>query len=891
MSDLGRMFNPSSIALIGATEAEGTVGRRILENLLSSGQRKVFPVNPNRKEVLGIPCYTSMRDVPVHVDLAIIAVPLDALVSVTEECARSQAGGVVITSSLGGKSNRMDDSLERTLLGIRREYGMRILGPECLGFIRPHIGLNTTPVAGIPDKGEIALITQSVAFGKSLFDWGISSNVGFSMFASLGVAMDVGFGDIIDYLGTDPHTRSIMIYMEKNLGDVKKFFGAARAYARNKPIVILKPQEFSGQKQDAMSHTSVLAGPEEVYDAVFRRLGVVRVWEVKDLFNTAAVLYSKQLPKGPRLAIIANAGGAATMAANRLVRSGGQLAVLSPETVDRLDDVLPGRWNRRNPIDIFRTAGVEQYMEAVRIALDSPDVDGILVVYTPLNGALPEELARALGPVAKGAHKPIITTWLGGKNVLAGREILAGYNIPAYDTPEDAVRTYIYMYSYERNLQLLYETPSELPLNEAPPKNHLKNMIRKACKEAVPILTEEESRKFLVNYGIPTLETKTASSAEEAIRYARDIGYPVVLKIASPDIIYRQDVGGVIMDVNSDDVLTAEYEKILKRVRQYAPDAEIRGVSIQKMIEVIDYELILGARKDQLFGSIILFGMGGIGVQLYRDFAIGLPPLNQALARRIIEDTGVYKMLQGYRGKSPADLRQLEQIIVSFSNMIVDFPEIFEMDINPIAVSNGKAFALGSRIILDSACRDIGGSYTHLVITPYPTRYMSPWRLADGTEILLRPIRPEDEPLEHEMFMTLSEESLRGRYYQSVRNISHMMHVRSCNIDYDREMAIVAELRENGKRRLIGIGSFEIEPDFKKCEFAIMVHDAFQGKGLAYKLLDVLIGIAREKRLEEFYGYIEQQNKKMIQLCEKLGMIREADDDDDELFKVRLFLH
>jgi acetyltransferase len=889
MIDLGRIFNPASIALIGATDAEGAVGRRILENLLTSKSRNIFPIHPKRKEVLGVPCRTSIDDLSMPVDLAIVAVPLASVAAVTEACAKAKAGGVVIHSSLTGEDGESVRSLESRLLNIRRQYGMRILGPESLGFIRPHTNLNTTPIFGIPDKGEIALITQSDAFGKSLFDWGMSSQVGFSMFASLGAALDIGFGDMIDYLGTDSHTRSIMIYMEKDLQDVKKFFGAARAYSRNKPIVILKPQALSSDNRDEKSHTAALAGPEPVYDAFFRRLGVVRVWEVKDLFNTAAVLYSKQLPKGPRLAIISNAGGAATLAANRLIRSGGQLAVLSSETVTRLDRVLPKRWNRQNPMDIFRTADVEQYLEAVNATLAAPDIDGILVIYSPLHGARSEDLAHALGPLAQKAHKPIITTWLGGKNVLDGRGILAGYNIPTYETPEDAARTYVYMYSYERNLHLLYETPSELPLNEAPPKNHLKNAIRKACKEEVPILTEEESRKFLVNYGIPTLETKTVASADEASRYAREIVYPVVLKIASPDIIYRQDVGGVIMDVNSDEVLRTEYDKILQRVRQYAPHADIRGVSIQKMIEVIDYELILGARKDRLFGSVILFGMGGIGVQLYRDFAIGLPPLNQALARRLIEDTGVYQMLQGYRGKTPADLRQLEQIIVSFSNMIVDFPEILEMDINPIAISNGRAVALGSRIIMDSACHDIGGSFPHLVITPYPTRYITPWRLSDGTEVLLRPVRPEDEPLEHEMFMTLSEESLRGRYYQAVRNISHMMHVRACNIDYDREMAIVAELRENGKRRLIGIGSFEIEPDFRKCEFAIMVHDEFQGRGLAYKLLDVLIGIAREKNLEEFYGYIELKNKKMVQLCEKLGMIRE--DDDDEMVKVRLLLH
>ena len=491
-----------------------------------------------------------------------------------------------------------------------------------------------------------------------------------------------------------------------------------------------------------------------------------------------------------------------------------------------------------------------------------------------------------MASLAGTAGKPVLAAWLGGEEFDRSRDILIHNNVPTYETPEEAARTYVYMYDYERNLELLHETPSELTVDEAPPKNHLKSAIRKALRGGEKVLSDEEARKFLGTYGIPTVRTCTAGSLADALSCANEIGYPIVLKIASPDIVFRQDVGGVFIGIHSDEALKAGYEKLMKRLEERQPGAAIRGVTIQKMIDVIDYELILGARKDRQFGAAILFGMGGIGVEVFRDFSIGLPPLNQTLARLLMEETKVYQMLQGYRGKAPADLRQLEQIIIGFSNLIMDFPEIQAMDINPIAVSNGRAYALDARIILDRNEPAATVPYPHLIITPYPTRYVSRWNLRDGTEVLLRPIRPEDEPLEHEMFTTLSEASLRERFYHTIKNITHDMHVRFCNIDYNREMAIVAEIRENGKRRLAGIGSFNIESDFRSCEFSVMVHDDFQGKGLAYKLVDLLIGIADEKGLEEFYGYIQPNNSRMVRLCEKLGMTRESASDD--LVKVRL---
>jgi len=875
MDNLNRMFDPATIAVIGASEKEESLGRILIDNLQACRERKIFTVNPNQKAVCSFNCYETIQDVPEHIDLAVVAAPAATVPGIVDACGRAGVDGMIIISDGFREVGEQGRHLEEEIIRIRKHYPMRILGPNCLGVIRPHAGLCAARLQSVPDRGSIALLTQSSAFGKILFDWGMNAHVSFSMLASLGSGIDIDFGDMIDYLGNDPHTRSIMIYMEDRIGDIKKFASAARGFARNKPIVLLKPPPVPNDLPGKLSHTDMLAGQEDVFDALLRRVGVVRVKEAQDLYHTASVLYSRNLPNGPRLAVITNISGTGLMAANRLLRSGGQLAKLSAQSLADLDQVLPPYWQRGNPVDILRSAQAAQYEKAIRICLRDGGVDGLLVIFGPMYQQMDEEVAELIVSIAKDASKPVIATWLERGKEDKGWNILADNGIPVYETPEGAVRTYLYMYNYGRNLQNLHETPSELSVDEAPPKNHLKSLVRRVLREGGSMLTDEDSRKFLTNYGIPLMRTYTALNVDEAVGYADMIGYPVVLKISSPDIIFRQDVGGVIGGITTDAGLRREYGRLIERVKERQPGAVIHGVTVQKMIEVIDYEIILGAKKDPDCGAVILFGMGGVGVEIFQDYAVGLPPLNQALARKLMEDTKIYRMLQGYRGKAPADLRQLEQIIVSFSNLIVDFPEILAMDMNPIAISGGKAVALDARIILDPQGIHHDTPYPHLVITPYPMRYVTRWHLRDGMEVLLRPIKPEDEPLEHEMFTSLSEATLRERFYQAIKTITHEMHVRFCNIDYDREMAIVAEIRDNGKRRIIGIGSYMIEPDGRKCEFSVLVHDDFQGQGLASKLVDIIIGIADEKGLEEFYGYIEPKNRKMVNLTGKLGMAPE----------------
>jgi len=870
MGHLQVMFNPKTVALIGATEKRAAVGRTILENLLRSKERRIFPVNPLREKVLDVKSYPTIAGVPEHVDLAVVATPARSVPEVVEECGQAGVEGISIISAgfkeIGEEGTQLESEIDR----IRRKYGMRIMGPNCLGFVRPVLGLNATFLRGNPPPGNMAFISQSGALGSAILDWAVSAGIGFSMFASLGSMIDIDFGDMIDFLGDDAATKSILIYME-GVGDARKFMSAAREFARRKPILILKPGRFAESARAAHSHTGAMAGDDAVYEAAFRRTGIVRVREIAELFDAAEVLDSKKLPAGPRLAIVTAAGGPGVMATDALIDLGGELAKLSEESMKQLNAFLPSYWSKANPVDVLGDATVDRITKALTICLSDPMVDGVLVIYVPLDSAPSTQLAQAVADSTKNAWKPVIATWMGAKDVEEGRHIFVENNIPTYDTPEEAVRTYVNMCRYKRHLDQLYETPDELPEHKAPSKDHLKELLRMALTEGRTLLNEEESKDFLKTYGIPVTMPQFVQGPEAAVSIAEKVGYPVVIKVVSPDISHKSDVGGVIIGIDSSAALKEAYGKLMQRVKKRAPEAAIMGVAVEKMITDVDYELILGTKKDKDFGSVILFGMGGTAAEFIKDFSIGLPPLNRTLAKMLMQDTKVYKMLQGFRGKPPADFEGLEEIVVNFSNLIVDFPEIAEIDINPLAISNGRASALDARIIID---RDYSAAsrspYPHLVITPYPTKYITPWQLSEGTEVLLRPIRPEDEPAEHEMLSSLSEETLRTRFFSTIKNISHEWLILFCNIDYDRHMAIVAEVRENGKEKMIGVARLIMNPDLTSGELAVLVHDRFQGKGLGHKLVEVLIGIGRERGLENIRAEVLTENERMLKVFRRL---------------------
>jgi acetyltransferase len=874
MGTLSNVFDPGSVALIGASDVEGSVGRTILTNLLSSRERNIFPVNPRKKTLLGRECYPDVGSISGGVDLAVIATHADGVPGLVEECGKAGVGGVVIVSTGFKETGPAGLLLERRISDIRKQYGMRILGPNCIGFVRPGAGINTLLIDTLPPPGDIAFVSQSGALGDAVVDWATDIHVGFSMFVSLGSMLDISFGDVIDFLGDDLDTRSILIYLE-GIGDARRFMSAARAFALRKPIIVFKPGRFAESARAARSHTGAMAGDDAIYEAAFKRAGVVRVGQIADLFDAASVLDSQRALMGPRLAIVTAAGGPGVMATDALIALGGEAAQLSPKTLETLNSVLPPHWSKGNPVDVLGDADTARYAGALKACLEDDGVDGVLVIYVPIRTAGPEDVARTVIGAARKTGKPVIATWMGGRQVKSAREMLIQNRIPTYETPDQAVRTYVNMFRYRRNLGLLYETPSELPEQKAPDKGPLRELLKSAALKGKTTLNEKESKDFLMGYGIPSTMPHMTATVEEALEKAGEIKYPVALKIVSPDIPERTAVGGVITGINSDDQLREAYARIMREVGERAPDAVVEGITVQEMMEEVDYELRLGSKRDKDFGAAILFGMGGITSDLIGDFAAGLPPLNQTLAKRLIEETKAYKLIQGYKGKTPANLREIEKILVAFSNMIVDFPEIVEIDINPLAISRGMPCVLDARITFETRSRDRASPYAHLVITPYPESLATDWSLPDGTGVLLRAIRPEDEPLERELLENLSPETIRKRLFSSFGEITHERLVLFCNIDYDRQVAIVAEITEEDRRKIIGVARFFVDPDKNSCKFGLVVHDEFQGKGLGPRLMQMLIDIAKKKGLAEIAGEVLTDNRKMLGLMKKLGFSRE----------------
>ena len=872
---LDKIFNPQSVAIIGASDEEGTVGYALMKNFTQLGfEGTVYPVNIRKPEIMGLKAYQSVDQIPETVDLAVIATPAKTVPDVVEQCGKAGIKGIIIISAGFKEIGAEGKALEDKITEIKRKYGLRIIGPNCLGIIRPSINLNATFISKMPKPGNIAFISQSGALGAAILDWAIHENIGFSNFVSVGSMIDVDFGDLIDYFGTDPKTRSILMYIE-GITNARKFLSAARHFARTKPIIVVKAGKFTESAKAAASHTGSLTGEDNIYDAAFKRAGMVRVEEIADLFNAAEVLGMQPLPKGPNLAIITNAGGPGVMATDALIARGGKLAKLSPKTMDYLNSFLPPYWSHGNPIDILGDAHADRYKAVVEACLNDENVDGILIIYTSQAVAEPEEIAQSIADVVKNRgyqNKTILTSFMGRGSVENANSILNQNSIPTYGTPEQAIKTYLYMYNYKRNLELIYETPEELPVDASPPKRPIMTIIRNAAIENRELLNEAEAKKLLEYYEFPVVKTMVAKTPEEAVSCASQIGYPVVLKILSPQITHKTDAGGVILDLKNETELREAYETIIKNAKAYNPNAEIQGVTVQKMINKRGYEVILGAKTDPLFGPVILFGMGGVGVELFKDFSLELPPLNQTLVRRMMEETKVYQLLKGYRNVPPANIKLLEEIIVRFSQLLIDFPQIKEIDINPLFINEKDACAIDARILIDKerVFQKIE-PHQHLVISPYPKKYETLWRMRDGRIVLLRPIKPEDEPLWLEMFQNFSEESIRYRFFQIIKDTPHEMRVRYCNIDYDREIAIIAELTEEGRRKILGVVRVSIEPDGKAGEIAFIIADPWQGLGLGTKMVDYTIDICKDMKIETLYAIMLPDNHRAINLTRKMG--------------------
>ena len=873
---LDKIFKPKSIAVIGASNRDGVPGYRIFRNLIGSGYQGIaYPVNPKHESIQGVQAYKSIEEVPKVVDLAIIATPSRTVPDVLEQCGKKGIKGILIISAGFKEIGEEGKALEKQLLQIKKRYGMRIVGPNCVGFILPYLNLNATFATSMPLQGNIALFSQSGAICGAILDWAAAANVGFSSFISVGSMMDVDFGDLIDYFGMDIHTRSIVLYVE-SITDAKKFMSAARSFARAKPIIVIKSGRYQEGAKAASSHTGAMAGEDTIYNAAFKRAGIVRVKHISDLFNCSSILAKQPRPTGSNIAIVTNAGGPGVLATDAIIENGGKLADLSPETMDQLNEFLPPHWSKANPIDIIGDADEDKYQKAIEICLNDKNIDGLLTICVPQVVTDPKILSDRIIDLSKKTTKPILVSYPGEESVYHARLLLNRNNIPAYATPEEAVESYMYLYNYVKNLELMYETPAERDIKPSPSNQEkLKNMFKRALDEGRTILNEDESKEFLKMYGIKSTIPIIAKNEDEAVKIAEKIGFPVVMKIHSPDITHKSDSGGVVLDIQCEKPLREAFRNMLKNVKEKVPDARIEGVSIQKMIKNNGSEFILGAKKDPVFGSVILFGLGGIFTELFKDRAIGFPPLNQVLVKRIIEQTKAYELLKGFRGIPPVNMEKVEETMINFSQMIADHPEIEEVDINPLIAVNDDLTAVDARIVIDKNPKE----KPHLIISPYPNKYIKKVKLKDETEVILRPIKPEDEYMWQEMFNSFSTETVRFRFFRMIKDTPHEMRTRYCNIDYDREIGIVAEIKENDKRRLIGVSRIILLPgQFDDAEFALVVSDEWHRIGLGSEFVDYTIEIAKDKKLKTLYGVVLKDNTPMITLCrEKKFKITDGD--------------
>ncbi|KXA94377.1 hypothetical protein AKJ65_04600 [candidate division MSBL1 archaeon SCGC-AAA259E19] len=874
MENLDKFFSPSSVAVIGATDEEGSIGRTITTNLMENYEGEFFPINPNRKEVRGIETFLSVENTSEDIDLAVVVTPRQTVPQIIEECGKAEIPAVIIVTAGFGESDSKGKKLEREIGRKRAKYGIRVLGPNSMGIVRPSNGFNTTLWKETPARGRTAFISQSGALGPSIFNLQARTGTGLSSFVSVGNVLDVDFGDLINYFGRDPETETILMYVE-SIRNPGKFLSAAKDFTKTMPIILHKAGRSSGSSEAISSHVGLTPGDDSLYSALFRRSGSVRVNDIGDLFSCSEALARKCLPKGPNLAIITNAGGPGVTATDTLLNRNGKMATFSNVTKEKLKEGLEPYMSISNPIDISSDADVNDYLCSVEACLGDEGVDGILVIYTPLSEFSPNRLAERLTSVCEGTSKPILASWMGKEDTQA-IDILRRGGIPVMRTPEQAVKIFMYMYGYYRNRELLYETPKSLSADKITPqdqlsqRNYLKAMMKRVTREGREALTEMESKNFLETYGIPAITAYVAKTPDKATELAEEIGFPVILKVHSPDILQKSKSGLVATGLRSDEEVEEAFRKIMERTEIKHPRAEIRGISVQSMIENINCELFLGSKKDSRFGSVVLFGRKEIGKSPYQNISVGFPPLNRTHAQRLIERAEVPELLEGNADRSSEKLRSLQEYLSRLSQLIIDHAEIKRLNAD-LAVTEKGFFVIDSSISLDKdSVSEEGEPHKHLIIRPYPLKYIKKDQLNDGRKITIRPIKPEDEPLIFDLFDSLSKETWRRRFFGPMKETTHEDMIRFAHVDYGREIAFVGELHEDGERKIAGMGRLIKERETSG-EVALVVGDLWQGLGLGTKLLEYLIQFAKEEQLKQIWAILQRSNVRMIHLCRKFG--------------------
>ncbi|MDX2135004.1 MAG: GNAT family N-acetyltransferase [Saprospiraceae bacterium] len=865
---LDRFFAPKAIAVFGATIRAEKVGFALMQNLKTYGG-KVYPVNPKYTKIDGLKCYARAKDLPKGVDLAVITTPPDTVAAVVEACGKAGITCAMVLTAGFKEAGEAGQQRYRALRQAAQSAGVRLIGPNCLGLQSPALHLNASFASAMPPAGRLAFISQSGAMGSAILDWACDKKVGFSHFVSLGSMADIAFDHLIDYFGTDSHTACILMYME-NMTHARRFMSAARAFARSKPIVVLKAGATREGARAAFLHTGSAAGDDAVYDAAFRRAGIIRVQTIQQLFDCAQALAYQPLPAGNRLAIVTNAGGPAILAADALAQRGGVLASLQPDSILHLQATLPEAASTQNPVDILGDGTADQFRQAVHTCLFDPNVDGLLAILTAQSmtdaKALAEVVVRESKPVFA---KPVYAAWMGQKQVADGRKTLDAGKIPWYPFPERAVTVFMHMVRYRETLDLLHETPTDLPVE-------LKDIHRKkaaalialAHKQGRTLLNKTESKQLLAAYGIPVHIGLSAKSEDEAVQNALETGFPVAMKIDSPDIWRKSEVHGVRLGIETEAGVRQVYRFLMENVRRIRPDARLLGVTVERMCPS-DYALFIGAHRDPVFGPVIAFGAGGPGSEIWMDRTVGLPPLNMALAKHLIRETRIGAVLDAYVSKPGAPLEQLQRVLCRFAYLLMDFPDVAEIAIEPYAMNDQGGSALDAQVRIERTPSAQREPYEHLSIHPYPTQWIRPAKLKDDTPVLLRPIRPEDEPLEAELVKQSSRESLYFRFFGFVPGLGHAQLARFTHIDYDREMAIVAIVENKGKEQIIGVVRIVGDAWRENAEYAILVADAWHGHGVGSMLTDYIIEIARAQGYKIITASFLKTNGAMRRLFER----------------------
>ena len=887
---LKSLFNPATIAVIGASDRPHSVGMKVFKNLLEGGfLGKLFAVNHKHQKVQGQPCYASINDIHESIDLVVITTPAQTVSSIMTECGERGVHTAIVISSGFSETGKAGKELERVLLAVAHRYNIRLIGPNCLGVMQPHLKMNATFDNNFALPGHLALVSQSGALSAAILDWSFEKNIGFSALVSLGNSADIGFGDVLDYLALDPNTKSILLYIE-GIRNARHFISGMRAAARIKPVIVIKAGRHPQGSRAALSHTGALIGDDDVFDAALRRAGAVRVMTIAELFSATEILSSNYRVNGKRLAIITNGGGAGVMAADSAAELGITLPPLTENIIAELNKVLPPQWSHQNPIDIIGDATPARYHGVLDICSRDDSTDAILTMLVPVAMSQPIKVAEQIIQDAKKGNKPLLACWMGEKQVKSSWKLFEKHKIPYFDTPEKAVQAFSYLANYQHNQQLLLQVPGPLSPQPKPDIASARSIIDAVLADKRTVLTTIESKNILKAFAITVSKPVNASTQDEAVAAAKSFGFPVVMKINSPDISHKQDVGGVQLNIADAEAVCITFDKIMQNAKMTNPKAKILGITVEPMFkDPNDRELMVGVIRDIVFGPVISFGMGGTLVEIIKDRALALPPLNEFIATQLIAHTRVAKLLGKFRNMAPVNVNNIINVLLRVSEMVCELPSIIEMDINPLIVNDHMIVAVDARMVV-AAQPPLATPYSHMAIYPYPNHLIKTYELPDNVNIVIRPIRPEDAEMEQEFVNNLSSQSKYFRFFENFKELSLNMLRRFTQIDYDREMALLATHIQNDKEITIGVARYITNVDMETCEFALVIADAWQNKGIGSQLMISLVAAAKIRGLKEMIGVVHAGNVNMLALTKHLGFVVSASDDPTVKVVTKLLL-